>query len=182
LSRVGKVPIQIPKGVEVKVDGLKVLVKGPKGQTSQDISADIKAEVADDQISFSPLSDSQETKAKWGLYRVLVRNMIVGVTAGYTKELDIVGVGYKAELKGKSISVSVGHSHPVIIEPKGGVAFAVQGGSRIVITGIDKQAVGQVAAEIRHVRPPEPYKGKGVRYVNEAVRKKAGKTGATASK
>jgi large subunit ribosomal protein L6 len=182
LSRVGKVPIKIPKDVEVKIDGLVVSVKGPKGSMKQTVSNDLKIETKDGQIVFSPLCESSETKAKWGLYRVLVKNMIDGVTTGYTRELDIVGVGYKAEVKGKSLSISAGHSHPVIIEPKGGVVFTVQNASRVVVTGIDKQAVGQAAAEIRHVRPPEPYKGKGVRYVNEVVRKKAGKTGATASK
>jgi large subunit ribosomal protein L6 len=182
LSRVGKVPIKIPKGVDVNINGAAISVKGPKGQMQQVISSDIKIQIADGEIRFSPVSENLETKAKWGLYRVLVNNMIVGVTSGYSKELDIVGVGYKAELKGKSLNLMVGHSHQVIVEPKGGVVFTLSGPTKIVVSGTDKQAVGQLAAEIRHVRPPEPYKGKGVRYTNENVRKKAGKTGAAASK
>lgn len=182
MSRVGKVPVKIPKGVEVKVDGGIVSVKGPKGQMQQEVPADISVEIADDEVRFSPTIEKRDTKAKWGLYRVLVNNMITGVLHGFTKELEIIGVGYKAELKGKSLSLAVGHSHPVQIEPRGGVTFSVQGANRIIVSGCDKQAVGQSAAEIRSVRLPEPYKGKGIRYVNEVVRKKAGKTAVAATK
>jgi large subunit ribosomal protein L6 len=178
LSRIGKVPIPIPKGVDVKVDGRMVIVKGPKGQLQQEVSPDIKVEVADGKVQCSAVAHLKDTKAKWGLYRVLIHNMITGVVSGYSKDLEIVGVGYKAEVKGKSLTLNVGHSHPVSVLAKGGVTFTVPAPNKINVSGIDKQAVGQVAAEIRAVRPPEPYQGKGIRFANEVIRKKAGKTAA----
>lgn len=177
MSRIGKKPVQIPSGVEVKLDGSEVVVKGPKGTLRQAISPEIKTEIKDKEIHFVPVSEDKKHYAKWGLYRVLVENMIVGVTAGYQKDLEIVGVGYKAELKGKQLTVNVGLSHPVHFQQVEGVTFTVEAGTKISIKGIDKQQVGQISADIRKTRKPEPYKGKGIRYAGEVVRKKAGKTG-----
>jgi large subunit ribosomal protein L6 len=177
LSRIGKMPIQIPSGVDVKLEDGTVVVKGPKGTLRQIISPEIICEIKDKTISFSPITTEYKHKAKWGLYRVLVNNMIVGVTAGYQKDLEIIGVGYKAEMKGKDLNVLVGYSHPVYFKAVEGVAFSVESGTKINIKGIDKQLIGQMAADIRRVRKPEPYKGKGIRYTGEVVRKKAGKTG-----
>jgi large subunit ribosomal protein L6 len=178
VSRLGKVPINLPKGVDVRLEGATVVVKGPKGEARQVISPDIKVEVADGVVRFSPVADGKRTRAKWGLYRVLVNNMVEGVSVGFSKQLEIIGVGYRAEIKGKSLNLHVGYSHPVVMEPRDGVSFGVQPPNKVVVSGIDKRAVGQAAANIRRVRPPEPYKGKGIRYVNEVVRRKAGKAGA----
>ena len=178
MSRVGKVAIKLPGGVDVKVNGSTVVVTGPKGRLEQTVSQDIKVEVAEGTVRFSPAAQTKNVKANWGLYRVLVNNMIQGVLSGFTKELEIVGVGYRAELKGKNLTLHVGYSHPVTLEPHGGISFAVPVPTKIAVSGIDKRAVGQVAANIRSVRPPEPYKGKGIRYAGESVHRKAGKTGA----
>ena len=178
MSRVGKVPIVLPNGVDVKVDGETVMVKGPKGQLQQKVPGDIKVEVVEGKVVCTPADENKKIKANWGLCRVLINNMVMGVSEGYVKNLEIVGVGYRAELKGKNLFLNVGYSHPVMIQPQEGITFSLQGPTKIQIAGIDKQAVGQIAANIRGVRPPEPYKGKGIRYADESVRRKAGKTGA----
>ena len=175
MSRLGKIPVAIPSGVQVKVDGSRIEIKGAKGTLDRDITSKLKVEVKDNLIHFSPASEAEDVKALWGLSRVLVYNMVEGVTQGFKRELEIVGVGYKAELKGKDLNISVGYSSPVLFKARNGITYAVEGPNKIVITGIDKQAVGQTAAEIRRIRKPEPYKGKGIRYAGEAVRRKAGK-------
>jgi large subunit ribosomal protein L6 len=177
VSRIGKKPIEIPAGVDVKTEGNEVIVKGPKGTLRQLMTSEIKCVVKDKLIQVVPVAIEKQYYALWGLYRVLIENMIVGVTVGYQKDLEIIGVGYKAELKGKELTVLVGYSHPVVFTSPEGVTFSVDGGTKISIKGIDKQKVGQIAADIRRVRKPEPYKGKGIRYAGELVRKKAGKTG-----
>jgi len=178
LSRIGRVPIVLPNGVEVKLNGETVVVKGPKGQLEQKVSSDIKVDVAGNEVRLSVAGQDRNTKAKWGLYRIIINNMITGVTNGFVRELEITGVGYRAELKGKSLNLAVGYSHPVEIQAGAGITFAVPAPTKIIVSGADKQAVGQVAADIRRVRPPEPYKGKGIRYADEKVRRKVGKTGA----
>jgi large subunit ribosomal protein L6 len=178
LSRVGKVPIALPGGVDVKIDGETVVVKGPKGQLEQKVPGDISVSVADGKVVCTPAAETKSINADWGLCRMLISNMIMGVSQGYSKNLEIIGVGYRAELKGKNLVLNVGYSHPVVIEPNNGVLFSIQGPTKITVSGIDKQAVGQMAANIRGIRPPEPYKGKGIRYADESVRRKAGKTGA----
>ncbi|MBD3393731.1 MAG: 50S ribosomal protein L6 [Chitinivibrionales bacterium] len=178
MSRVGKVPIKLPDGVEVTVAGRMVTVKGPKGRLEQPVSNDVKVEVADGMVRCTPAAETDTVAANWGLYRVLISNMVTGVSQGFTKNLEIVGVGYRAELKGTALALHVGYSHPVVVEPHDGITFGVQGPTKISVSGIDKQTVGQVAANIRGVRPPEPYKGKGIRYAGEHVRRKAGKAGA----
>jgi large subunit ribosomal protein L6 len=177
LSRIGILPVPIPKGVDVTVNGSTVKVSGPKGRLEQAVSPEVRVEIADGAVRCSVAGNSKDAKAKWGLYRVLIANMVRGVTEGYRRDLEIVGVGYRAEVKGKNLSIYVGHSHQVEFVPIGGVTFTVQGNNKISVSGIDKQAVGQMAADIRRVRPPEPYKGKGVRYAGEIIRKKAGKIG-----
>ncbi len=178
MSRIGRVPIVLPNGVEVKLNGETVVVKGPKGQLEQKVSSDIKVDVAGNEVRLSVAGQDRNTKAKWGLYRIIINNMITGVTNGFVRELEITGVGYRAELKGKSLNLAVGYSHPVEIQAGAGITFAVPAPTKIIVSGADKQAVGQVAADIRRVRPPEPYKGKGIRYADEKVRRKVGKTGA----
>ena len=179
MSRVGKVPVKIPDGVEIQISEGVVTVKGPKGSLSQEISDDVKIDVNDQEKSatVTPATDNKKTRAQWGLYRVLLNNMVTGVTSGFRKVLEIEGIGYKAELKGKNLSVSAGYSKPVIYEPCEGVTLEVAGPQKLVVSGIDRQAVGQTAAEIRSIRPPEPYKGKGIRYQGEHIIRKAGKTG-----
>jgi large subunit ribosomal protein L6 len=175
MSRIGKKPILIPESVEVTIeeDGL-VKVKGPKGELSLKLVPEIQIEKKKDQLIVFPQKETKKSKAFWGLYRTLIANNIVGVTKGYQKQLEIEGLGYKAELKGKNLVLHVGFSHPVEIAPPEGIEFQVEG-KTITVSGIDKQLVGQVAADIRAVRPPEPYKGKGIRYVGEVIRKKVGK-------
>ena len=178
MSRLGKIPVAIPNGVQVKIDGHRIEVKGPKGTLTRDLPEKLKAEVKEHAIHFAPTVSDEEVgvKAMWGLNRVLVSNMIMGVATGYRKDLEIQGVGYKAELKGKDLSIAVGYSSPVLFKARKGITYIVDGGTKIAIEGIDKEAVGQTAAEIRRIRPPEPYKGKGIRYLKEYVRRKAGKT------
>lgn len=178
MSRLGKLPVKIPSGVEVKVTGQKVEVKGGKGALSRVICPDIGIEVDGDQINVRPVAENEKTKAMWGLSRVLVQNMVTGVSEGYKKELEIIGVGYKAEMKGKALNLAVGHSTPVLYTPREGITISVENQVKITVEGIDKEKVGQTAAEIRRVRPPEPYKGKGIRYLGEEIRRKAGKTAA----
>ena len=177
MSRIGNAPIELPAGVETSVDGNTVVVKGPKGSLTQVLDPRISASVEDGVITVARENDEREARALHGLYRALIANMVVGVSIGYTKELQAVGVGYRGALKGRTLELQVGFSHPVSIEAPEGITFEVPEPTKFIISGIDKQLVGQVAANIRSVRPPEPYKGKGIRYVDEYVRRKAGKAG-----
>jgi len=177
MSRIGKAPIDLPSGVEVKVQGSQVEVKGPKGTLHQDIDPHISVSVDDGVVTLDRSDEERETRALHGLSRALINNMVVGVSEGYTKELQAVGVGYRANLQGRRLELQVGFSHPVQIEAPEGIEFEVPEPTRIFVRGIDKQLVGQVAANVRAVRPPEPYKGKGIRYADEHVRRKAGKAG-----
>ena len=175
MSRIGKRIIAVPKGVTVTLDGQTVSVKGPKGERSWTVAEEIEVSQSDEGISLGLRSDTQRGRAMWGLSRTLVDNMVVGVTTGFEKSLDLVGVGYRAAMKGNALSLQLGFSHDVDIQPPAGVTFAVPKQTEIKISGADKQAVGQIAAVIRKLRPPEPYKGKGVRYAGEKVRRKEGK-------
>ncbi|HEY8346853.1 MAG TPA: 50S ribosomal protein L6 [Symbiobacteriaceae bacterium] len=177
MSRVGKAPIQIPSGVEVKVEGNVVTVKGPKGQLRREIHPDLTVTLENGALRVSRPSDERHHKALHGLTRTLLANMVEGVTKGYSRALEIVGTGYRASKSGKNLVLSVGFSHPVEITPPEGIEFQVPSPTQIVVNGIDKELVGQVAASVRSVRPPEPYLGKGIRYVGEKVRRKEGKTG-----
>ena len=175
MSRIGKKPVQIPAGVEVAVDGSHVTVKGPKGQLELDVYSKLAIEVADGVLTVSRPDDERETRARHGLTRALIANMVEGVSAGYTKALELAGVGYRVQLKGKDLELSLGYSHPVVYNAPEGITFEVPDNTHINVKGIDKQQVGQVAAEIRGKRPPEPYKGKGIHYVGEHIRRKLGK-------
>ncbi len=177
MSRVGYNPITLPAGVEVTVGDEIVSVKGPKGELSERIDSRITTSVDDGVVTLERADEERQTRALHGLSRALINNMVVGVSAGFQKELETVGVGYRAALKGKTLELQVGFSHPVMIEAPEGVEFEVPENTKIIVRGIDKQKVGQVAANVRAVRPPEPYKGKGIRYVGEHVRRKAGKAG-----
>lgn len=177
VSRVGKSPITIPGGVTVDVNDGVVKVSGPKGELQQDYDPRIQIAVEDGTVTVTRPNDDREMRSKHGLVRALIGNMVVGVTDGWTRELEIQGVGYRAAMSGKNLSLSVGHSHPVEIVPPEGIEFTVDGTTNIKVSGIDKQLVGQIAANVRAWRKPEPYKGKGVRYKDEYVRRKVGKTG-----
>lgn len=178
MSRIGKLPVGVPAGVTITVaDGNVVTVKGPKGELTQKISEKLSIKQEDGQLLVERPSDAKEYRALHGLSRTLINNMVVGVTDGYSKSLDVVGVGYRAQMQGKKLVLSVGYSHPVEFDEIPGITFEVPNANNIIISGIDKQLVGQVAANVRIVRPPEPYKGKGIRYSDEHVRRKAGKTG-----
>lgn len=178
MSRIGKAPIAVPGGVEVSITSDSVTVKGPKGELSQDLPEQITLTQDDGTLEVRRSDDTSESRALHGLIRSLVANMVVGVSDGFRKELDIVGVGYRAVPKGKnSLELALGFSHPVVVNAPDGIEFVVPQPTRIEVHGIDKQLVGQVAADIRAWRKPEPYKGKGVRYVDEYVRRKAGKAG-----
>ena len=177
MSRIGSAPIDLPSGVEVSIDGGVVVVEGPKGSLTQALDPRISASVEDGVVSVTRENDERESRALHGLTRALIANMVVGVSAGYSKELQAVGVGYRGALKGSTLELQVGFSHPVQIEAPEGITFEVPEPTKFIVSGIDKQLVGQVAANIRSVRPPEPYKGKGIRYVDEYVRRKAGKAG-----
>lgn len=180
MSRVGKQPIVIPTGVEVKVNGNHISVKGPKGLLEKEIHPDIKVTVEEGQIVVTRPSDQKNHIALHGLTRSLLANMVNGVTKGYEKSLDVVGVGYRAAKQGKKLVLTVGYSHPVEIEPPAGIDIEVPAPNKIIVKGIDKEKVGQIAANIRFVRLPEPYKGKGIRYSEEIVPLKAGKAGSKA--
>ncbi|KAA8723796.1 50S ribosomal protein L6 [Corynebacterium spheniscorum] len=177
MSRIGKNPIPVPNGVEIKIDGQHVEVKGSKGTLSQDIPAPINVAVEDGQILVTRPDDNRKNRALHGLSRSLVNNMVVGVTEGYTQKMEIHGVGYRVQLKGKDLEFSLGYSHPVLIEAPEGITFAVDGNTKFSISGINKQQVGQIAANIRRLRKDDPYKGKGIRYEGEQIRRKVGKTG-----
>lgn len=175
MSRIGNAPISIPSGVDVAISGQDVAVKGPKGELSHRVADPISVSEDDGVISLSRATDRGPHRALHGLSRALIANMVTGVSEGFVRHLELQGVGYRAALKGKNIELSVGYSHPVNIEPPDGVTFEVPETTEIVVSGIDKQAVGQIAAQIRKVRPPEPYKGKGIRYRDEEVMRKVGK-------
>ena len=177
MSRVGNAPIAIPNGVETKIDGQLVEVKGPKGTLSVDVPAPISAVVEDNQIVVSRPDDHRDNRSLHGLTRSLINNCVVGVTEGYKINMEIFGVGYRVQLKGKDLEFSLGYSHPILIEAPEGVTFAVDGNTKLSIEGINKQQVGQIAANIRRLRKDDPYKGKGIRYAGEQVRRKVGKTG-----
>lgn len=174
MSRVGKKPIEIPKGVDVKIEGDLVKIKGPKGELSRKIRPEIKAEINEGKIFILPQIETKKTKAFWGLTRTLLANNVKGVTEGYEKKLQIEGLGYKGEMAGENLILRAGFSHPVTIKAPAGIKFSVDK-NIITVSGIDKELVGQVAAKIRKVRPPEPYKGKGIRYLGEVVKLKPGK-------
>ena len=178
MSRIGKKPITIPKGVTVKVDGNTVDVKGPKGQLRQPLPPGINAVVEDGNLVTRKSTDAGELDKFHGLARSLVNNAVVGVTEGFKRELDIVGVGYRAEMKGKQVHLALGYSHPVIFDIPPGIDIAIDKQTHITVTGVDRQLVGQVAANLRRLRKPDPYQQKGVRYTGEVLKKKAGKTGA----
>jgi large subunit ribosomal protein L6 len=177
MSRVGKQPITVPSGVDVTIDGAKVRVKGPKGELAYDIVGDVEIARDGDTLVVTRADDLRANRSLHGLQRTLIANMVIGVSEGFVKELEIVGVGYRAQSPGPdSLELAVGYSHPVRVQAPAGVTFEVPAPQRIVVRGFDKQLVGQVAADIRKIRKPEPYKGKGIRYANEYVRRKAGKS------
>ncbi|HEY9217280.1 MAG TPA: 50S ribosomal protein L6 [Phenylobacterium sp.] len=175
MSRIGKKPIAIPAGVTINLDGQTVTVKGPKGELAWTLAEEIEVRQEGSELILSKRTESQRAQAMWGLSRTLVGNMVIGVTTGYERVLELVGVGYRAALKGTSLSMQLGFSHDIDITPPAGVTFAVPRQTEVRISGIDKQLVGELAAQIRRIRPPEPYKGKGVRYAGEKVRRKEGK-------
>jgi large subunit ribosomal protein L6 len=175
MSRIGKKPIAIPAGVTLTLDGQTVTVKGPKGQLSWTVVEEITLKHENGELTLAPRDDSPRARAMWGLSRSLVGNMVHGVSNGYEEVLELVGVGYRAAMKGQSLSMQLGFSHDVDIPPPAGITFAVPRQTEVRIAGIDKQLVGETAARIRRIRPPEPYKGKGVRYAGEKVRRKEGK-------
>ena len=177
MSRIGKLPIPVPSGVEVTISGQDVTVKGPKGTLSHTVVEPITVVQEEGTLLVKRPDDERDSKARHGLTRTLVANMVTGVTEGYSKTLEIVGTGYRVQAKGKDLEFALGFSHPVLVEPPDGIAFAVEAPTRFVVSGIDKQKVGETAANIRKLRKPEPYKGKGVRYQGEVVRRKAGKAG-----
>jgi large subunit ribosomal protein L6 len=177
MSRIGRLPIAVPSGVDVTIDGRQLTVKGPKGTLSRELHPDIAVTREDGTLVVTRPTEQKLHKQLHGLTRTLVNNMVVGVTDGYRKGLEITGVGYRAALNGKRLTLNLGYSHPVEIDPPDGISFEVENPTRLAVVGIDKELVGQVAAQVRATRKPEPYKGKGVRYAGERVRRKAGKAG-----
>jgi large subunit ribosomal protein L6 len=177
MSRIGRMPITVPSGVEVTIDGRTVRVKGPKGELSLDVPAPIDVAQSDGTITVIRPSDEGEIRALHGLSRSLIANMVTGVTEGYRKTMEIVGVGYRVQAKGKDLEFALGFSHPVPVTAPDGISFRVETPTRFVVEGIDKQQVGEVASNIRKLRKPDPYKGKGVRYQGEQIRRKVGKAG-----
>ena len=178
MSRIGRLPIPVPSGVDIAIDGRDVVVKGPKGTLSHTLAAPITIERVDDgTLQVTRPNDEQKVRALHGLSRTLVANMVEGVTAGYTKTMEITGVGYRVIARGSDLEFALGFSHPVLVPAPEGITFAVETPTRFTVSGIDKQQVGEVAAKIRKLRKPDPYKGKGVRYQGEVVRRKVGKAG-----
>ena len=177
MSRIGRLPISVPAGVEVAVDGSVVKVKGPKGELTQTVAAPITVVVEDGTIQVARPNDERESRALHGLTRTLISNMVQGVSEGFSKQLEIVGTGYRVQAKGANLEFALGYSHSVPFEAPDGITLSVEGSNKVTVAGIDKQRVGQVAAKIRKLRLPDPYKGKGVRYAGEQIRRKAGKAG-----
>ena len=177
MSRIGRLPITVPSGVDVALDGRVITVKGPRGSLTRQLPPRIDVAQDGDTIVVSRPTETKLDKSLHGLTRTLVNNMVVGVTDGYRKGLEITGVGYRATLNGKKLTLNLGYSHPIEIDPPAGIAFEVENPTRLAVVGIDKELVGQIAAKVRATRKPEPYKGKGVRYAGEKVRRKAGKAG-----
>ncbi|KAM9861540.1 50S ribosomal protein L6 [Leucobacter sp. BZR 635] len=177
MSRIGKLPIAVPGGVDVKIDGQKVTVKGSKGELTLVVAEPIRVAVEDGQILVSRPNDERESRALHGLTRTLIFNNVLGVTEGYKKSLEVVGTGYRVQQKGQGLEFALGFSHPVAFDAPEGIQLTVEGSTKITVSGISKQAVGEAAANIRKLKKPEPYKGKGIRYADEVVRRKAGKAG-----
>jgi len=177
MSRIGRKPITIPAGVEIKQNGNKYTVKGPKGQLERELSSEIKVNIKDGEITFERPNDLPHIRALHGTTRANLNNMVTGVSEGFAIRLELVGVGYRVQANGKGLTLALGYSHPVEIEAVEGITFKVEGNTKITVEGIDKQLVGQIAANIRAKRPPEPYKGKGVKYADEVIRRKEGKKG-----
>lgn len=182
MSRIGKKPVAIPAGVTVSVATDRIQVKGPKGELSESMFPGIVVEIKDNQVTIARSDESPQQRAAHGLIRSLIHNMVIGVTQGFEKKLELVGTGYRVSAKGANLSLTLGYSHPIEVEAAPGITFKVEGNNKITISGISKYAVGQIAAKIRELRPPEPYKGKGIRYEGEVVRRKAGKAAKTAAK
>ncbi|MBW4664960.1 MAG: 50S ribosomal protein L6 [Chroococcus sp. CMT-3BRIN-NPC107] len=177
MSRIGKLPITVPNKVTVTIDGSHVAVKGPKGELERVLSNNVTIEQEGDTLLVKRRDESRPSRQMHGLSRTLVANMVEGVSQGFQRRLEIQGVGYRAQVQGRTLTLNVGYSHPVIIDPPDGVTIAVETNTNVIVSGFNKEEVGNTAAKIRAVRPPEPYKGKGIRYAGEAVRRKAGKTG-----
>jgi large subunit ribosomal protein L6 len=177
MSRIGRLPITVPAGVEVKVDGNVVSVKGTKGELTHAVASPIQVALDESTLTVSRPNDERESRSLHGLTRTLINNMIIGVTEGYKKNLEIVGTGYRVQAKGSDLEFALGYSHPVAIKAPEGITFAVEGPTKLSVSGINKQQVGEVAANIRKLRKPDPYKGKGIRYAGEVIRRKVGKAG-----
>ena len=177
MSRIGRLPIAVPSGVDVTIDGRQVTIKGPKGELTRELHPDMTVVREDGSIVVRRPTEQKQHKQLHGLTRTLVNNLVVGVTTGYRKPLEITGVGYRAALVGRKLQLNLGYSHPIEIEPPAGVSFELENPTRLTVVGIDKELVGQIAARVRSTRKPEPYKGKGVRYAGERIRRKAGKAG-----
>lgn len=177
MSRIGRLPIDVPAGVTVSIDGQSVSVKGPKGELSLVVAEPIKAELVENQVLVTRPDDERNSRSLHGLTRTLISNQIIGVTQGYSKDLEIVGTGYRVAQKGSGLELALGFSHPVNVEAPAGITLTVEGNNKIIVSGINKQQVGETAANIRKIKKPEPYKGKGIRYAGEVVRRKAGKSG-----
>jgi large subunit ribosomal protein L6 len=177
MSRIGKAPILLPDKVEVSINGQEVSVKGPLGSLTRTFRPEVKITLSDKQLLVTRVNETREARSLHGLSRTLLNNMVVGVSQGFTKNLEIIGVGYRAQMQGKVLTLQLGYSHPVTLEPPAGVEIVVEANTKLAVKGIDKQAVGDIASHIRGFRPPEPYKGKGIRYLGERVRRKVGKAG-----
>ena len=177
MSRVGKLPITIPSGVDIDIAGTRIKVKGPRGTLERDLTPVLSVVSQDGQLRVVRPNEDKRSRELHGLTRTLINNMVVGVTDGYTRNLEIQGVGYRAQLVGRKLQLNLGYSHPIEIDPPDGISFEVETPTKVAVTGIDKELVGRIAAQVRGTRKPEPYKGKGVRYAGEIVRRKAGKAG-----
>ena len=177
MSRIGRLPVSIPSGVDVTIDGQTVTVKGPKGELSHEVAAPITVDRGENGIEVSRPDDERDSRSLHGLTRTLINNMVLGVTEGYEKKLEIHGTGYRVQAKGSNLEFALGYSHPITVEPPAGITFAVENQTRFSVQGIDKQLVGEVAANIRKLRKPDPYKAKGIRYAGEHIRRKVGKAG-----
>ncbi len=182
MSRIGQRPVAIPSGVDVKIEGQRVTVKGPKGELARTFHVDVKVERRDGAVQLTRTSETQQARSIHGLSRSLLANMVTGVTTGYSKDLEISGTGYRAVLAGKKLQLALGLSHPIEIDPPSGIAFALETPQKLRVSGIDKEVVGEVAAKIRSLRVPDPYKAKGVKYAGEYIRRKAGKAGKVGAK